>query len=603
MDEERERAPERASAKGSKNGSVENAEYHQDSTSAQDRPRVAHQKLWRQCKPAAETVVMTYLDCIGFTEAVPPSIRGHDALNHTPTQTKAPAFVARVNHGVSGEAMGIVRVYLTKDGRSRAAVHPAQMMLGPCKCGAVWLGEPDSRLLIAIDIEDCLIAMQATGLPVWSALDSNGLRNLQLHEGIKNVTILAHSNQSPKERVATRQAALRWNGEGRRVRITAIPSHVNGGTGVQAKDEELREAIESSPDFSDQSAGLGQPSQALVLHHSGGAIDHPNDAEDDSGLDPTSTMIAIVKGAVLFHSPEGKAYAEVPVPGHSECMAIRGDGFSQWLKRAYYMQEKTPPKDKDVEAALALLEAQAIYDGPERKVFLRAAQHEGRIYLNLRNAGGEVVEINRDGWRIIGASPVPFRHPKNMSALPTPIPGSSIDELRKFINVKSDNDFVMLVSTLLTHPLINIPVPILALVGEQGTAKSTTARMARSLGDPNVSPLRALPSNLRDLAIAANNSWVLAFDNTSSITPLMSDALCRLATGGGFSTRGLYTDDDEVVFEAQRPVILTGIEGYIERPDLAERTVFIDHTCALIAPDSTWNPRCQLEGAGAHECW
>ena len=54
----------------------------------------------------------------------------------------------------------------------------------------------------------------------------------------------------------------------------------------------------------------------------------------------------------------------------------------------------------------------------------------------------------------------------------------------------------------------------------------------------------------------------------------MSDTLCRLATGGGFAVRQLYTDQDEVLFDASRPIILNGIEDFITRPDLADRTIF-----------------------------
>ena len=68
---------------------------------------------------------------------------------------------------------------------------------------------------------------------------------------------------------------------------------------------------------------------------------------------------------------------------------------------------------------------------------------------------------------------------------------------------------------------------------------------------------------------------MLAFDNVSGLRPWTSDTLCRLATGGGFAVRQLYTDQDEVLFDAARPVILNGIEDIVERPDLADRAVFL----------------------------
>ena len=93
--------------------------------------------------------------------------------------------------------------------------------------------------------------------------------------------------------------------------------------------------------------------------------------------------------------------------------------------------------------------------------------------------------------------------------------------------------------------------------------------------DPNSATLRSEPRDARDLIIAANNSWVLAFDNLSHLPVWFSDALCRLATGGGFSTRELYTDSEEVLFDAVRPVILNGIEELATRGDLLDRTLIL----------------------------
>src|SRR5207249_4833322 len=106
-------------------------------------------------------------------------------------------------------------------------------------------------------------------------------------------------------------------------------------------------------------------------------------------------------------------------------------------------------------------------------------------------------------------------------------------------------------------------------------AKSTTAKLLRLLVDPSVSLIRTPPKDDRDLLIAASNSRVVAYDNLSGVTPWLSDGLCRLATGGGFSTRELYTDSEEVFFDAKRPIILNGIDHLAERADLAERAVIL----------------------------
>src|SRR5262249_44786496 len=97
----------------------------------------------------------------------------------------------------------------------------------------------------------------------------------------------------------------------------------------------------------------------------------------------------------------------------------------------------------------------------------------------------------------------------------------------------------------------------------------------RALIDPSTAPLRCEPRHAHDLMIAATNGWIIGFDNLSSLPDWFSDALCRLATGGGFSTRELFTDAEEKIFEAQRPCLLTSIEDLASRGDLLERAIVL----------------------------
>jgi hypothetical protein len=87
--------------------------------------------------------------------------------------------------------------------------------------------------------------------------------------------------------------------------------------------------------------------------------------------------------------------------------------------------------------------------------------------------------------------------------------------------------------------------------------------------------LRTTPRNERDLVIAATNSWCVAFDNISTLQPWFSDASCRLSTGGGFSARELYTDAEEVLFDATRPQLFNGITEVATRPDLLDRALVV----------------------------
>jgi hypothetical protein len=162
-----------------------------------------------------------------------------------------------------------------------------------------------------------------------------------------------------------------------------------------------------------------------------------------------------------------------------------------------------------------------------------------------------------------------------MLPLPVPEPGGPIEALMPFLNLSSRNDFVLVVAWLLATLRAGGPYSLLAISGEQGSAKTVLSKMLKALVDPNAAPVRALPREERELMIAANNSYLLAFDNLSGLPAWLSDALCRLASGGSFAVRQLYTDDDEVLFQAVRPLLVNGIEDIVSRADLANRGIFL----------------------------
>ena len=89
-------------------------------------------------------------------------------------------------------------------------------------------------------------------------------------------------------------------------------------------------------------------------------------------------------------------------------------------------------------------------------------------------------------------------------------------------------------------------------------------------------PLSGNPKDKADLITEANNNWVVALDNLSYLSADISDALCRLSTGGGIKARKLYTDIEEMSVNIQRPVILNSINEIVLRGDLIERCIFIE---------------------------
>lgn len=309
-------------------------------------------------------------------------------------------------------------------------------------------------------------------------------------------------------------------------------------------------------------------------------------SEPDAKESQAKILVDLARAEVaeLFHDGDA-AYAVVTVKSedaqHREVWSLRSRGFRQWLARLFFQTKAKAASSETMSAALSTLEGFALFgaeDGTaiEHRVNIRVAESSGKIYLDLCDSAWRAIEIDPDGWRPIenpAERGVYFRRARGMKALPIPEPGGSLTDLKRFINFASDDDFVLIVAWLIgaLHP--RGPYPILGLNGEHGSAKSSASRYLRMLVDPNISVARAAPKKEEDILIAASNSWVVSFDNLSYISRQLSDALCRLSTGGGLSKRELYTDGEEYILDAKRPQIFNSIEEVATAGDLVDRLV------------------------------
>lgn len=276
---------------------------------------------------------------------------------------------------------------------------------------------------------------------------------------------------------------------------------------------------------------------------------------------------------------DGKCYA-VPLEGAQVALTLRGEnGLRTRLARAYFDDTQSAAGASAIADAMTVLEGQAVDTDPE-PVALRIARYEGDLVLDLGTPDGRAVVITPDGWEILDASPVLFRRTRLTSPLPTPVrtatsEPSGLERLKGLLNV-SESGFRLLVGWLVAALFPDIPHPILALSGEQGTAKSTTGRTLVSLIDPSPAPLRAAPKDARAWTVQAAASWTVMLDNVSTIQAWFSDTLCKAVTGDGMVERALYTDDDVNVLSFQRVIGMTTIDAGALRGDLAERLLMVE---------------------------
>lgn len=281
-------------------------------------------------------------------------------------------------------------------------------------------------------------------------------------------------------------------------------------------------------------------------------------------------------GCELWHDEQRRAFATVPVDDHFENLRIASPDFITWLCGRFFAQHGGAIGDTLLKENLRLLEAKAIFSGVQYRTFRRIGRDDNRLYVDLGDVDWQIIAIDPDGWKLADDVPLKaIRSPSTM-ALPMPEAGDLLeDQLRPLLNVATDRDLRLIVAWMVSALGGIGEYPVLSINGEQGSAKSTIARMIRMLVDPNTATNRAAPRDERDLIVAANNAWVVSVDNISTMSQWLSDALCRIATGGGFSTRALHTDMDEVVVNLENPIILNGIPEIAGRPDLADRSIML----------------------------
>lgn len=304
----------------------------------------------------------------------------------------------------------------------------------------------------------------------------------------------------------------------------------------------------------------------------------PNERDmDPDGESMATTLVRLASSCHLFHDEKDNGYAAFDVDGHKETWPIRSDGFKRWLMGCFYKEIGRAAKSASFSDALIVIEGTAQYDCPLRQVWTRTAQGEdGCIYLDLGDKNWRAVRVASDGWTVMDGCPVHFIRGSTTAALPLPQRGGSLDDLQRVINLPDDDDFKRVVGWLLGSMRPRGPYPVLAFVAEQGSGKSAAARFIRSVVDPSTIPLRGSIRDERDLVIAARSSQIVAFDNVAHLPQWLSDSFCRLASGGGFSTRRLYTDHEEEVFTQTRPLLITGIDDYIANGDLLDRTMLVN---------------------------
>jgi hypothetical protein len=287
--------------------------------------------------------------------------------------------------------------------------------------------------------------------------------------------------------------------------------------------------------------------------------------------------VVIAKTADLWHGPDDDEFATIKDNKRLEHYGIGQDNFERWLGDKYGDRHRieidgelvpTYPKQSELKEALFQIKNHC-RRGEMKTPRTRLNYVDGTLWLDLGNKAWGGVKITADGWEVAAKIEAPVIRYRGMLELPEPVPGD-IAELRQFVNVR-DDDFVLFCGN--TAGLFNTFGNYVTTIfcGPANSGKTTATRFMRGLVDPHVVDTRPF-TTVRDLN--HSNTHIIALENVSNIDADLSDAICRLNTGSGYSERKLYEQGKEFLKRLHCPVLINGIPSNLaERDDLLDRTI------------------------------
>ena len=260
--------------------------------------------------------------------------------------------------------------------------------------------------------------------------------------------------------------------------------------------------------------------------------------------------------------------------------------FKELLWKQHFLEFGQAPSCCKVKQTIKTLYMYGKIFAPVKKVYHRFAKIDDAVFIDMCTPDSHAVKITGNSVSIEHNPSAKFIRSKVQRTIGAPV-FKALPEyfelLKKYIPFKTEDDFIIFVSWLLNCINMDGGYPVLFLLGEQGSAKSTTCKLIKDLLDASSVLLRNLPKSMKELMITATNDYILCFDNISKISDAQSDNLCKLATGAAFTTRRLYSTVSEVQLASKNPCVINGISCFPTRQDLLDRSLIV--ALDFIAPD------------------
>lgn len=285
---------------------------------------------------------------------------------------------------------------------------------------------------------------------------------------------------------------------------------------------------------------------------------------------------ALNHGDIFFHNSVEETFVAVDKGKVYEVHRLEDKKYQMLLRKRFYDELGKAISKDNINQAIGVLEAKALYEGDELEIYKRCAEVDGVTYYDLCDKESTIIRIDENGWRVDDTKQMLFIRKNNMGEQVMPIHYDDLlGLLNKYFRFKSEEDRILHAVSLVTRLIADIPHPIEVIHGEKGASKTTTMRMNKSLIDPSPRDVSSMPKAIQDLAISINNTYMACYDNLDIISSERSDLLCIASTGGVYPKRKLYTNDEESMMSLKSKITLNGINIVAIKADLIDRCILL----------------------------
>ena len=299
-------------------------------------------------------------------------------------------------------------------------------------------------------------------------------------------------------------------------------------------------------------------------------------AKNTTGGSAADRVIGYVleAGTELFHDQHGDTFITFSNPeGRRENWQLKSKAASDYIRWIFYKKEEKGLSGEALSTARGAMSARARFDGAQHHLSVRVARQGETIWYDLGD--WRAVLVNSKGWQVVTDPPILFRYYPHQVVQVEPLAGGNLEDFLGLVNVVDQHSRILLLVYMVAGLLPEIPLPVLVVHGEQGVAKSFLFRLLRALLDPSSLATLTYPANIREFVQLAAHHRTAYLDNLTSLPQWLSDALCRLCTGEGFSKRELFTDDDDIIYNLKGLGGLNGVNLVAVRPDLLDRSMIL----------------------------